>query len=89
MFETTLKAGREILLSGNEKIINQEGVWRMRIPPNSLLKLLYERHIFRTTQRTVIKYNTGLHFSMHIEERSITIGQHKESLNKDKHTIHL
>jgi hypothetical protein len=45
VFATTLKTGRKILLFGNEKIINQEGVWRMHIPEKRLLKSLYERKL--------------------------------------------
>lgn len=74
-FATTLKTGRKILLFGNEKIVNQEGVRRMRIPAKRLLKSLHESNNLRT-ERIVIKYKMGSHFSMHIEERSITIGHH-------------
>jgi hypothetical protein len=77
VFATTLKTGRKILLFGNEKIINQEGVWRTRIAAKRLLKSLYERNNLRAIERIVIKYEMGLHFSMHIEGRSITIGHHK------------
>jgi hypothetical protein len=76
VFATTLKTGRKILLFGDEKIVNQEGVWRMRIPAKRLLKSLYESNNLRTTERIVIKYKMGLHFSTHIEELSITIGHH-------------
>jgi hypothetical protein len=54
---STLKTGRKILLSGSEIIINQEGVWRMRIPAKRILKSLYERKNLRTTERIVVKYN--------------------------------
>ena len=89
MFGTTLKAGRKILLSRNEKIINQEGVWRMRIPPKRLLKSLYERINLRTTERTVIRHNMGLHFSTHVEERLIKIGQHNRNFDQRQTTYTL
>lgn len=76
MFATTLKTDRKILLFGNEKIINQEGIWHMRIPAKRLLKSLYERNNLRRTERIFIKYKIGLHFSMHIEEHSNTTGHH-------------
>jgi hypothetical protein len=76
VFATTLKPGRKILVFGNEEIINHEGVWRMRIHAKRLLKSLYERNNLRTNERIAIKYSMGLHINTHVEERSITIGQH-------------